>query len=361
MSSSSLRGRLLRACAAMLSAITLFTVAACGSAASDDGSSQNANASASSGDGAFPVSIKHAYGTTEFKEAPKRIATVGWGTQDILLDLGVVPVSMPKQADFGVIVDGMLPWTKEKLEQMGVAKADMPQLHEETDGIDFEAIAAAEPDAIIGLQSGMTEEDYETLSKIAPTVAWQVVSWGDPWRGMTKTIGQILGKTDEADKLIKDTERTIADEAAKYPAIKGKTAAVMYFDAAKLSTFSLYTMTDVRPQYLNDFGFETPDSVVKATKTTEDFYKDYSSEQADQFNDVDVIVTYGSPDLLAAMQKDPLLGKLPAVQRGSVAVIDTTSELGNALDPTPLIVRGTAADYAKLLGEAAAKVDAKAE
>ena len=351
MSSNLSHGRLRRVCAAALVSFVLFAAAACGSNAA----SSESGTSASSG-GAFPVTIKHAYGTTTFTQAPKRIATVGWGTQDILLDLGVVPVSMPKQADFGVIVDGMLPWTKDKLTQMGVSKADMPQLHDESDGIDVEAIAAAEPDAIIGLQSGMTEEDYQTLSKIAPTVAWQVVSWGDPWRSMTKTVGRVLGKTSQADKLIMSTEQTIADEAAKYPQIKGKTAAVMYFDASKLSTFSLYTQTDVRPQYLNDFGFETPKSVKRATKTTKNFYKDYSSEQADQFDDVDVIVAYGSSDLLAALQQDPLLGKLPAVQRGSVALIDTASKLGNALDPTPLIVRGTAAEYAKLLGEAAAKV-----
>ena len=350
MSSKLSHGRIRRFCAAVLASFALLATAACGS-----NTSSKADAFASS-DGFFPVSIKHAYGTTKFTQAPKRIVTVGWGTQDILLDLGVVPVSMPKQADFGVIVDGMLPWTKDKLDQMNVSKADMPQLHDESDSIDIEAIAAAEPDAIIGLQSGMTEEDYRTLSKIAPTVAWQVASWGDPWRSMTKTVGRILGKTSQAEQLIKDTEQTIADETAKYPQIKGKTAAVMYFDAAKLSSFSLYTQNDVRPQYLNDFGFETPESVKRATKTTKNFYKDYSSEQADQFDDVDVIVAYGSSDLLSALQKDPLLSKLPAVKRGSVVLIDTTSKMGNALDPTPLIVRGTAAEYAKMLGEAAAKV-----
>ena len=49
---------------------------------------------------------------------------------------------------------------------------------------ELEAIAAAKPDLIIGLQSGMTKDQYTTLSKIAPTIAWQKVSWGDPWRSV---------------------------------------------------------------------------------------------------------------------------------------------------------------------------------
>ena len=73
MSSKLSHGRIRRFCAAVLASFALLATAACGS-----NTSSKADASASS-DGSFPVSIRHAYGTTKFTQAPKRIVTVGWG------------------------------------------------------------------------------------------------------------------------------------------------------------------------------------------------------------------------------------------------------------------------------------------
>ena len=38
----------------------------------------------------FPMTIRHAYGRTTIRKKPKRVATVGWQSQDIPLALGVV-------------------------------------------------------------------------------------------------------------------------------------------------------------------------------------------------------------------------------------------------------------------------------
>lgn len=64
---------------------------------------------------------------------------------------------------------------------MHVDKADPLKLHDESDSIDTKAIAASKPDLIIGLLSGLTKRQYGTSSRIAPTVAYQKVAWGDPW------------------------------------------------------------------------------------------------------------------------------------------------------------------------------------
>ena len=45
-------------------------------------------------------------------------------------------------------------------------------LFDETDGIDFEAVADTQPDVILASYSGLTQEEYDTLSKIAPVVAY---------------------------------------------------------------------------------------------------------------------------------------------------------------------------------------------
>ncbi|WEV67318.1 iron-siderophore ABC transporter substrate-binding protein [Bifidobacterium sp. ESL0769] len=355
---SKFRRPLTRCIAAIAAVASLAAFAACGSPSNKaSGNNDSATSSSqSSKNQGFPVSIKHVYGTTTIKAKPKRVATVGWGSFDNLIALGVVPVSIEKNTYGKTVHGGFLPWTYDALKKMGVKDADMPQLHDESDGIDAEAIAAAKPDLIIGLQSGMTRKDYDTLSKIAPTIAYQKVSWGDPWRGMIKTTAQALGEPAKGDKLISSLEAQLKSDAAKYPQIAGKTAAVMSFDASKLSSFSVYTTTDVRPQLLNDLGMKTPESVIKLSRGTDKFYKDVSAENADQFKDVDVIVTYGTADTLAAMQKDPLLSKIPAVKRGSVVVIDNNSDMANALDPTALSIPKMDGEYTKMLGEAAAKV-----
>ena len=347
--------RRVRAIAALIIATT--TLAGCGASSTTGSQADSQHSTAASGTtGSFPVSITHRYGTTTISSRPTRIATVGWASDDNLIALGKVPVSIAKNT-YGKTVDGgFLPWTKAALDKMGVSAKNMPQLHDESDDIDAEAIATVNPDLIIGLQSGMTKEQYGTLSVIAPTIAYQKVSWGDPWRGMITTTAKAIGEPSKGKKLIAGLEQRIDAAAAQYPQIKGKTAAVMYFDASKLSQFSVYTTTDVRPQYLNDLGMKTPASVTALSKTTKNFYTDVSSEHADQFKDVDVIVTYGTPGLFKAMQRDPLLSTIPAVKRGSVVVIDSTSTLANALDPSALSIRATVDQYAKLLGAAASRV-----
>lgn len=343
--------RLTRVAAAM---VTVLSLAACGSTGS--ASSSTGTGSASGSAAGFPVSITHAYGTTTISSRPTRVATVGWASADNVIALGVTPVSIPKNT-YGKTVDGgYLPWTKDALDDKGVAKVDLPQLHDESDDIDAEAIASTNPDVIIGLQSGITKEQYATLSKIAPTIAYQKVAWGDTWRDMITTTAKALGVEAKGKALISSLEKQISDDVSAYPAIKGKSAAVMYFNASKLSSFSVYTTTDVRPQFLNDLGLTTPASVTKLSKGTTSFYKDVSSENADDFTDVDVIVTYGTSGLLKAMQKDPLLSKIPAVKRGSVVVINDDTELANALDPSALSIPATTKQYVKLIAAAAAKV-----
>ncbi len=160
--------------AASASAAVFLTLAACGS--SDDTSSDSASEGDSSESAtAFPITIEHAYGETVIEEQPERVATVAWSNHEVPLALGVVPVGMAA-ADWGDDDDdGVLPWVEDKLEELG---AETPVLFDETEGIDFEAVADTTPDVILASYSGLTQEDYDTLSKIAPVVAYPDLAWG---------------------------------------------------------------------------------------------------------------------------------------------------------------------------------------
>lgn len=337
--------------ASLVSAAAVLSLTGCSTGTPS--SSDAANADASSSSAGFPITMKSPVGNAVIESKPERVSTVGWTNQDAVLALGVVPVDMPTITYGDTDGDGLLSWTKEALTKLGATGDKAPSLHDETDDIDAEAIAATEPDIILGIQSGITEKQYATLSKIAPTVAYPSIAWAAPWREVVTDSAKALGLQEKGKRVIADNEKAIATELAKYPQLKDKTASVMYFDTAKMSSISVYTTTDAREKYLNDLGFTTPDSVKKLSEGNTEFYQTVSSEHADDFDDVDIIVTYGDSTTLAALQADPLMSKIPAVKRGSVVVIDNSSSLSAAVSPSALSIPATVAEYTKMLAAAA--------
>ncbi|CAM5727392.1 hypothetical protein SVIOM74S_10309 [Streptomyces violarus] len=83
-----------------------------------------------------------------------------------------------------------------------------------------------------------------------------------------------------------------------------------------------------------------PGSIAKASEGTEKFALTKSAEQIDAFDDVDIITGYGDDtgELLKAISKDPLLSKIPAVERGSTYLLPGSSPLATAANPTPLSI-----------------------
>lgn len=339
---------------AIITSLTMVaTLSACSSGATSDSSQTQATTSTEG----FPVTLKSPFGTTTIPEHPQRVAAIGWTNQDAALALGLVPVDIPKMTYGDTDGDGLLEWTKAALDDLGATGSKAPQLHDETDAIDVEAIAAAEPDVILGVQSGLTQEQFDTLSSIAPVVAYPDVAWASPWREVVSLSAQALGKVEEGKKLITRTEETIAEEMSKYPHLAGLSAAVVYFDTAKMSGLSVYTTHDPREKFVEDLGLTTPESVKKISEGTTEFYQTVSSEHADDFNDVDIMITYGDKSTLAAIQADPLMSKIPAVKRGSVVVIDESTSLAAAVSPSVLSIPATISEYASLLASAADKVN----
>lgn len=300
-----------------------------------------------------PITIEHALGTIEITEKPERIATVNWANQEVPLALGVVPVGMAR-ADFGDDNgDGILPWVSEKLEELG---GEPPVLFDETDGVDFEAVADTNPDVILAAYSGLTQEDYNTLSEIAPVVAYPDTAWATSWRDMIRLNSQGMGLEAEGDALITELEGEIEATAAKYPAIQGKkTMFLTHVDETDLSQVSFYTTHDTRSAFFEDLGMAFPQSLIDASASTDQFSQTISAEQTDTLADVEIIVTYGGEDLVQTLQGDPVLSQIPAVANGSIVNLPGTEPLGTAANPTPLSISWILDDYVALLSQAADK------
>ncbi|TDH39309.1 iron-siderophore ABC transporter substrate-binding protein [Pseudohoeflea suaedae] len=300
---------------------------------------------------AYPLTITHAFGTTTINSKPERVATVAWANHEVPLALGVVPVGMAR-ANFGDDDgDGILPWNRERLDELGGAT---PVLFDEGDGIDFEAVAATRPDVILAAYSGLSRSDYETLSRIAPVVAFPEAPWSTDWRATIRLDSVGMGMAAEGEALIARIEGEIAAEVAKHPQLAGKSAMfVTHLDTTDLSTVNFYTTHDARVRFFGDLGLVVPKSVAEASDEGR-FAGSTSAERIDAFDDVDILVTYGGAELMAAMKANPLFAHMPAVSNDAVVLLGNNA-LGTAANPTPLSISWVLGDYVAELAGAAGK------
>ncbi|MFT4051903.1 MAG: ABC transporter substrate-binding protein [Microbacterium sp.] len=195
----------------------------------------------------FPVTVEHEYGETTIPSEPQRIVVVGVTEQDILLELGIVPIATTEW--YGEQPYAVWPWATDLL---GDAQ---PTVLSIDDGFEFEKIASLEPDLIIGTNAGMTEEDYEKLSAIAPTVTNVAGSglWFSDWQDQTRQVAAAVGRSAEGEALIDGVADAYAEAAAAHPEFAGLTAT---FAQGGPWEGNLYVYPDgLNTDFLTDLGF----------------------------------------------------------------------------------------------------------
>lgn len=191
----------------LLSAMLLL--AACGntSTSSQNGSAQPAATTQPEAKKAGEQqirTIKHAKGETPIKGVPKRVVALEWSSAENVLALGIQPVGI---AD----IPNMKKWVKLPVEiapeVVDVGTRLAPNL---------ESIMLLKPDLIIGLNRNV-EANYDELSKIAPTIAFDSYppeGQGDQYSRMIDTfkeIADILDKKAEAEKVLQNLDKTYAE------------------------------------------------------------------------------------------------------------------------------------------------------
>ncbi|PQZ55379.1 MULTISPECIES: iron-siderophore ABC transporter substrate-binding protein [unclassified Microbacterium] len=317
-------------------------LSACASSAPQSSSTTGGNPAS---DDAFPVTVEHIYGETTITEKPERVATVAWANHEVPLALGIVPVGMSKAAWGDDDDNGVLPWVEEKLDELG---AETPVLFDETDGIDYEAVADTEPDVILAAYSGLTQEEYDTLSKIAPVIAYPEVAWGTSVNDMIEMDSKALGLEDEGKALIKQLDADAQKALEANSVLKDKKVLFSYIDPTDLSQIGYYTAIDTRPGYLHGLGLPFP-SIVEENKDSNEFYLTVSSEEAQKFDDVDLFITYGDESIIPLLQADPLLSKIPAIAEGRIAILPDASPIAASANPSPLSIPWGLSDYFAIL------------
>ncbi|GAA5150606.1 iron-siderophore ABC transporter substrate-binding protein [Nocardioides marinquilinus] len=344
---TSLRPRRLAAAAATATLLVL-PLGACGALSDDesDSGSDSSSESSETSDGADgadgatdaagteeaafePVTIEHAFGSTEIDERPERVVALGWGSADAAIAMDVIPVALDEQS-YGATENGLMPWVESAIEDAG---GELPETLKTGESPDFQAIDAADPDIILATYSGITEADYQKLSQIADTVAYPDQPWSTPWREVITTTGTALGESEKADQVLADIDAEVAAAADAHPEFQGVSVAAVAIDP---SAFYVYTEADPRVQFLSDLGFEVAPSVGELDSGEGGFYYTLSTENVDQLTS-DVLLSYSNDEAAAeAVASDPTYQKMQQFQDGTVASVVGEANVSSVSPPTAL-------------------------
>ena len=290
--------------------VTAFLVATAG-----------APSAVSAAEAAFPVTIEHKFGSTTITTAPTRVLSLGYSDQDPILALGVVPIAV--RYWYGDETDAVFPWARDELgDDASPEVLNMPELN-------FERIASLRPDVIVGTYSGITAEDYDKLSAIAPTVAQSgdYIDYGMPWQEVTLTIGRALGREERAEELVAEVEDLFAAASDRHPEFAGLTLAPVTGESE--GQYGFFASGDPRARLFSSLGFRLPEEFDEIAG--DQFYGNISAEQLELF-DRDVVVFQQIQFLengRANLDADPFVQQLDAVREGRALYLD--QELDDAL------------------------------
>ncbi|MFJ6632549.1 ABC transporter substrate-binding protein [Streptomyces sp. NPDC091376] len=307
--------------ALIAAAACVALVAGCGG--SDEKKTEDKPAAAGAAAEAFPVSLTNAWGKTEVAKKPLKVATVSDGDTDIALALGVVPVITPDAEDGGPVPE----YKQRAITKLGAGKL---KTYDDTDGTDYEAVAAAQPDVILGMNTWDMDKDYAKLTPIAPVVTYTDKKHADTltWQERLKSAAKALGLGAKAEEVIAANEKATADAAAAHPEFKGKTYTYAVVHPEQI-TFMSYADQDAG--IFEQLGFSKTDKSKNYTAEK----NSVSLENLDELEADVLLMTYpfGDRGLLSAgeLQSNKLFQSLDVVKNKHYAVVPSENNLASAL------------------------------
>lgn len=256
----------------------------------------------------FPITLEHALGTVTIPAAPQRIVALMDRDVDTLLALGIKPVAVRSWYNFE---EGAGPWSTDLFGD------DRPAVWLGRD-LNFEAIAAEDPDLIVFSTSGGDREEYERLSAIAPTISLPKgeLPWGSTTTATTLLIAEAVGRRAEGEALVAELDTYLAGVRADNPQFQDHTA--NYLDVHQ-GGLTYYAQTQFINKTLYELGFSPVQAVLDmpddSTSVT------VSNEQA-FLADADILLIYPFGQTRQEMlQANPTLDSLSAFRDGGEIIL----------------------------------------
>jgi iron complex transport system substrate-binding protein len=180
--------------------------------------------------------------------------------------------------------------------------------------VEFEKVAALQPDLITMISGGISKKDYETLSKIAPVVG-APVGYTDsavPYGPHTVLIGQAVGREEQAKKIVADVDAAYAAVRDAHP----EWASMNAIHAESFTgAFDVLGKNAPRTTFLTAVGFTLSDELDKLTG---DLYStEISAEQLDLVGDLDLVVWCTDEGAISDLRANPVVKRLASSKNGT--------------------------------------------
>lgn len=262
----------------------------------------------------YPLTITHSLGTIELAEQPQRVVALGPSDIATVYGLGITPVAISADP---YAADGVWRWLGDlyDAEQTELLAYNEPS---------FEQIVGLQPDVILANGLYNIADIYDSLSEIAPTTAPATTSLGDTWQEQTLLIGRVFGLEAEAQALVDETERRIAAVQENYPAVAGKTFSLSYLHSTD-ALGSIYSQNDYAVQFFQELGFVLTPPLAELAEREGGIQAALSLETLNMIDADLVVLAFGSPEVQAAYEANPIYQQLSAVQEGRVVVVDLST------------------------------------
>ncbi len=311
-------GRWSRPALTALSALALAATAACGG-----GEAAAPEPAADAAPAPTTRTISTEQGTVEVPADPQRIVVLSGGLAGYLYALDA-PVAATDTRVLGVTnLDGGFPpaWADAATEQGTTPLPAGEQLS-------IEAVAAADPDLIVGGGQGITAvqaaENYQTLTEIAPTVL--VPTTVVAWQEQLRLVAGAIGREDRVAELVQAYEDKVAEVEG---AITVPPEPVVFILSLPNGKPYLIPQNAALPALAGELGFTADDVLTKAGNPplygSGDSFE-VSPELLAQTATAPraFVVALGGPTA-EQLAKDPVYAQLPAFQAGQVHELPASS------------------------------------
>ncbi|AWE08959.1 ferrichrome ABC transporter substrate-binding protein [Lysinibacillus sp. 2017] len=253
------------------------------------------------------------FGDVTFEEMPKNIVVFDYGFLDTLDALGVEGV-------VGIAANGGKGNFPEHLKEKYLtdAVADVGTLK----SIDFEKVAATQPDAIF--ISGRQASYYEELKEITPNVVFIGSDNENYIDGVFETVdlaAQIFGKEEKAEELKANLQTKV--DAVSEKAKGYENALVAMYNDKKISGFD--NGPESRFAYVyNDFGFVPATTDIKSSSHGSDFsYESILSVNPEVLLIIDR--TASDVETIKADIENDIIKQTRAYKEGKIVYLDGTT------------------------------------
>lgn len=281
---------------------------ACGGGGDSEPTNETDNNTETVEDNFTPVTVETKFGDIVIDEMPTRIVALGWGDAETVLALGLEPVGASDWLGFGDT--GVGPWLEGAYEVAPTMLGTME--------LDYEQIAALDPDLILDVRSSGDEERFNRLSEIATTVGVPVGGDGylTTYEQQVEIIAQALGKAEAGAQLLQDVELAFEQARTEFPEFESQTVAIGAFTSEE---WGAYVIGDARADFMASLGFTNKQEIEDLASGN--FYIPIADEMLELL-DADLTVVVPIFVDSSEVNNNVLFQNIPSVEAGRYLVID---------------------------------------